>query len=81
MIQKTKFMEKLEKKAEADLDHDTQILEDDNSPVHRHKPRLGQLNIPRPPGNRIQIKYMNQLTLATIESEGMVAQQKPATAT
>ena len=52
MIQRTKYIEKLEKKAEADLKKDKQILEDD-SPLLKHKPRLGQLNIPRPQGNSV----------------------------
>ena len=44
------------------------------------KARPPQLNIPRHPGNRLQVKYMNQLTLEMIESEGMQQQQKPSTA-
>ena len=44
------------------------------------KSNPAQLNIPRPPGNRLQVKYMNQLTLEMIESEGIAKASKPQTA-
>ena len=96
VVQRTRYIETQEKRQEEALEAEEALLEDDKSPEDRPKRKGSRKALGEAPslrgskkstksGQTMETKYMNQLTLAMIESESLMpskelSKRKPGTA-